>query len=147
MYFLCGAMQIRANCLIRAQIMLSPGTNQPHSLCLDFTPLPLLSHPPTACLRLTWPLSFTCRFPIQYTLTYFPCLFSTSKIAPFQGHPKSFIFPLISLGGRVRAKRFYSVLRARQWRMKTTLQFLSCFLYNPTFWQADISHQLQFMVL
>lgn len=71
--------------------------------------------------------------------------FYTSKTAPFQGHTNSFL--VTSLGGRVRAKRFYSLLGAMQWRLKSTLSFPSCFLYNPTFRKASISHQLQLMVL
>jgi hypothetical protein len=52
-------------------------THQPPPWCPGLLPLPLLPHPLLhAYNSLTWPLSLRRRFPVQHTLTLFPCLFS-----------------------------------------------------------------------
>jgi hypothetical protein len=85
-------------------------------------------------------------FPCSIYAYIFLMPFLDQQSRPISGPPKPFVFPLItSLVGRVRANRFYSVLRERQLRMKSILPFPSCFLYIPTFRQADISQQLQLM--
>jgi hypothetical protein len=83
--------------------------------------------------------------PVYHTLTFFffPCLFQTSKIAPFRGHLKRlFLFPIDLSGVHVTANgcwQFHSVLRVGQQKLHSTLPFPSCFLCNPKFHLAGCS--------
>jgi hypothetical protein len=114
---------------VHTVLMPSPGTLQPPPWCPGFLPLPLLPHslPPHACDSLTWPLSFTRRFPAQRPLTLLPVVF------PDRAIPNSCsLLPFVSSVVACEP-RGYILFLGEPWELRSTVPLPSCFLCNPKF--------------
>jgi hypothetical protein len=93
----------------------------------------LIPHLVTGTYSLDGSPSYVGSLP-NVPLHFSPVYFLEQQNRPFSVLSKLlFLSTTGSLAGNVRAQLFHSVQRAGQWKLRFTLPFLSCSLYNPKF--------------